>query len=59
MNFLLKYLDFHAKRDKLHLLKAISAPFMLEYDFQPVVTSFVCIALNTLIMMMTIGTSTS
>ena len=45
---------FHAKRDKLQLLnvyKVNPAPFMLKYNFQPVVTSFISIAL----MMMTIG----
>ena len=63
MTVLLEYLIFHAKPDKLQLLnffnKANPALFMLEYDFQSVVTSFASIALIMMIMMVMIGTSRS
>ena len=39
--------------------KVNPAPFMLEYDFQPVVTSLASIALNMMIVMMTIDASGS
>ena len=32
---------FHAKCDKLHFYKANPVPSMLEYNLQPVVTSFI------------------
>ena len=38
------------------LNKANLVPFMLEYDFQPVVTGFIKIALIMMILMMTNGT---
>ena len=36
-----------------------AAPFVLEYDFQPVITSFISIVLIMMIIMMIIGTSRS
>ena len=51
---------FHVKRDKLqlHILnKKYLAPFTLEHNFQPVVTSIALIMM--MIMMMMIGTSRS
>ena len=48
--------QFTCKLQLLNFYKANPAPFMLEYNLQPVVTNFISIAL---IMMMTIGLNSS
>ena len=57
MTVLLEYLDFSCNKLQLLNFYKNSAPFMLEDNLQPVVTSFISIALIMMIVMMTIGMS--